>query len=193
MNDGFYGESVQSDGRFDHLKQERLFFFNEIADAGGDPSDMGGPGLFFPTTEAKTVHVASSPGLNVTFDSANADNAITQSMATAFAQAMKTDGDIATVNISATTNGHIPLSNHGVGDALDINYINGTHIAQGGAGYAVALKLENAAKADPNVRYVEGPAGNFVRTAGPGSSWTSAPDMGKSELTHVHFEVFAKK
>src|SRR5471032_3349010 len=59
MNDGFYGESVQSDGRFDHLKQERLFFFNEIADAGGDPSDMGGPGLFFPTTEAKTVHVAA--------------------------------------------------------------------------------------------------------------------------------------
>jgi len=152
--------------------------------------DIGGSSVFFPTTEIKTVHITATSHATVTFDP-NADHLVTQSLLTAFNSIINSVTNVTRVNVSATTNGHAVDSNHGVGDAVDINVVNGVHIGTSGEGLALATALENAAKADPNVRFVEGPIGNFVR-ANPGDAWKPSGDLGPSQFTHVHFDVFPK-
>ncbi|MYM84981.1 hypothetical protein GTP44_23920 [Duganella sp. FT50W] len=156
-----------------------------------EPDDIGGPGVFFPTTEARTVHITSTAHASVRFDP-NADRLVTQSLLTGFNSIIDSVNNITSINISATTNGHDAKSNHGVGNAVDINYANGVHIGTTGEGLALATVLENAAKANDNIRFVEGPMGNFVRTT-PGGEWRPSGDLGPSQNTHVHFEVFPKR
>lgn len=157
-----------------------------------DPSDIGGSANFFPTKEAKTVHIESTNSVKVTFDNVKVDNLVTQSLQTAFEQVTASTKDLITVNISATTNGHAPNSNHGVGDAIDINFANGIHIGTSGDGLKWATALEQSAMANPNVRFVEGPIGNFARNT-PDSAWVRTGDLGPSQFTHVHFDVFPVK
>ncbi len=174
-----------------HPEWMRLHYLDMLADQGIDPSDMGGPGQSFPTTEKKTVHLSSQQNVAVTFDP-NADHAVTQSMQTAFNEIVGSVKDLSSLNISATTNGHVVGSNHEIGDAVDINWMNGIHISNSGKGLEMAKSLEAAAMMNPNIRFVEGPIGNFVRTE-PGGKWFPSPFLGKSNFTHVHFDVFPKK
>ncbi len=181
------GDSFQSSNLFSHPEAALRSIWAHI-----DPSDIGGSATFFPTTEKKTVYIESTSHVSVTFDNIKCDNLVTQSLQTAFNEITEKTPGLITVNISATTNGHAPNSNHGVGDAIDINYANGVHIGTSGNGLAWATALEQAAMANSNVRFVEGPIGNFARDT-PDSAWVKTGDLGPSQFTHVHFDVFPKK
>ena len=157
-----------------------------------DPSDIGGGKQFFPTTEARTVYIDSTPTVQVSYDNIRVHNLVTQSLVNAFNEITASVPGLTNINISATTNGHLSNSNHGVGDALDMNFANGVHIGTSGTGLQWAVTLENAAMANGNVRFVEGPMGNFARDT-PNSPWVRTPDLGPTQLTHVHFDVFPKK
>lgn len=99
------------------------------------------------------------------------------------------DADIHSVNISATTNGHVgEPGDHQSGDAVDVSYVNGVRIGDTGEGYEYAKELKDDAMNDPNVRYVEGPGGNFAR-ATPDSPWVRSQKL-RTMNNHVHWSVF---
>jgi hypothetical protein len=107
---------------------------------------------------------------------------------------------IRSINITATTNDH-SSGDHPPGDAVDINQINGYRISpQSPQGNVLAGDLEGAAMLNPNVRFVEGPMGIFVRP----NSWSPWTRMSKGSIAnnfdpktgvyntdyHVHISVF---
>jgi hypothetical protein len=94
-----------------------------------------------------------------TSDGKNGDNNVTYGLAQVTHDILTaTPNEINYVNVYATTNGvHTTDSDHAVGDAVDINQVNGESIS--GAGKSLGLALEAQALADPNTRYVEGPGG----------------------------------
>lgn len=104
--------------------------------------------------------------------------------------------DIQSVNISATTNGHTH-GDHVYGDAVDVNFINGVHVDSWDTGLAYAYELESAAMNNPNVRYVEGPFGNFVRSDSDSDFSRSKKidgDKGTDgDQRHVHISVFPER
>lgn len=161
-----------------------------------DPSldsllDDTGGGRRSPTTEAKTERLTPAlNGVNITFDP-GADNLVTMTLADTFDQIMISNPQLSSVNISSTseiTKSHLEGSNHVVGDAVDINYINGVHVLRTGEGLILGGVMELTAMQNPNTQYVEGPAGNFYRDT-PTSSWRVSKDL-DSMYTHVHFDVF---
>ncbi len=110
-------------------------------------------------------------------------------MASALNSVLDNDDGVNSIDISATTNGsHNPNSAHYTGNAVDINIINDVHVGTSGTGFDNAQALENAAMSDPNVSYVEGPAGNFIRSS-PTADWTAA-SRESGDTTHVHISVF---
>jgi hypothetical protein len=134
-------------------------------------------------------------GVDVTFGNSengvNSDQLVTQKLESTFSDLLKDDSKISSVNVSATTNGHC-VGDHVNGDAVDINVINGVHVAASGPGFKNAEDLENAAKKDDNVRYIEGPAGNFVRREGDPNFVPSRGGLPGND-NHVHIAVFADK
>lgn len=163
-----------------------------------DSPDIGG-GVKLATTEAKSQHlsdvfigasgeytwavqVSVTPGV---------ENDVTPTMEAAFNNVMSTADGISSVNLSSvseTTKSHTVGTNHQVGDAVDINWINGVHVGTSGDGFLLAQKIKLAAMNDPNVRYVEGPGGNFSRQVA-GGEWSRSADIDTMN-SHVHFDVF---
>lgn len=157
--------------------------FSEFNDTGGYRFD--------PTTEPKAVHVVSVPEvLQVTF-SPGADAQVTGRAAGVFYEVLGAAG-IASVNVSSTselTPSHPAESNHGVGDAFDMNFFNGNnHVGTNGEGYRLAAAVQAAALMNPQVKFVEGPVGNFIRDT-PSSPWRIAAQTPTMNV-HVHFDIF---
>ncbi len=118
------------------------------------------------------------------------NQSVTQRLSNTVSEILNSDSDIDNVNVSATTNGHT-TGDHVYGDAIDINVINGVHVGTSGDGYNNAVSLENQAMQDPNVRYVEGPEGDFARSDPSQSFQPSAALPGMN--SHVHISVFPVK
>jgi hypothetical protein len=164
--------------------------------AGGGVTSDSGPQLL---DQHLPSHVQRSDdtGVDLTFgdtdDRVNSDQLVTQKLESTFSDILKDDSKISSVTVSATTNGHGKKpSDHVNGDAVDINVINGVHVAASGQGFKNAEDLENAAKKDDNVRYVEGPAGNFVRSTGSQNFTPSRGGLPGNDI-HVHISVFPDK
>ncbi|WP_431049200.1 hypothetical protein [Roseateles sp. L2-2] len=166
-----------------------------------DPSespDIGGA-VKLTTTEAKSQHLSDvffGPGGDYTWAvqlsfTRTVENNVTPTMEAAFNEVMSTADGIYSVNISSLseiTPSHSVGTNHQVGDAVDINFINGIHVDTAGEGFLLAQNIKLAAMNDPNVRYVEGPGGNFARST-PGGQWQKSADLSTMN-SHVHFDVF---
>jgi hypothetical protein len=125
-----------------------------------------------------------------TKDGLSGDQMVTIKLSDSLTDILSETKDIQSVNISATTNAHTH-GDHVSGDAVDVNRINGVHVDSSGDGLAYAYELESAAMKNPNVRYVEGPFGNFVRSDADTSFSRSKPING--DQTHVHISVFPEK
>jgi hypothetical protein len=91
--------------------------------------------------------------------------------------------------VSATTNGHPgEVGDHTCGDAVDVNWIDGVHVSASGQGYDNAVQLEEAAMTTGNVRYVEGPMGDFARSS-PNGTWSQTANLPGMD-NHVHISIF---
>jgi hypothetical protein len=123
-----------------------------------------------------------------TSDGKNGDQAVTYNLAQVTADILTaTPENIQFVNVTATTNGvHSANSDHYVGDAVDINQVNGQSIS--GSGRDLGLQLEAQALANPNLRYVEGPGGNWARSES-GAAWQRSADL-PTMNNHVHWSTF---
>lgn len=123
-----------------------------------------------------------------TSDGKNGDQAVTHNLAEITADILTaTPEAIQFVNVTSTTNGvHTTNSDHYVGDAVDINQVNGQSIS--GAGRELGLQLEAQALANPNIRYVEGPGGNWARSEA-GAAWHRSADL-PTMNNHVHWSTF---
>ncbi|MGB8840341.1 MAG: hypothetical protein WCC64_04655 [Aliidongia sp.] len=150
-----------------------------------------------PLNQHLPAHIQRNDGtsVDVTFgnseDGVNSDQLVTQKLESTFSDLLKDDTKISSVIVSAITNGH-KVGDHVNGNAFDITTINGVHVTASGRGFKNAEDLENAAKKDDNVRYIEGPAGNFVRREGDPNFVPSHGGLPGND-THVHISVFADK
>lgn len=137
------------------------------------------------------VHVVNVTYNYTASDGKNGDQPITQALAAEVTAIVGATPGITSVDVSCTTNGHAVEGapyDHQQGRAVDIDAINGIAVSKTGPGANLALALEAQALADPNIRYVEGPGGNWARSS-PGASWVSTKDL-PTMNNHVHFATF---
>ena len=206
FNAGNYGGGYYSDsGNDDPAGYGTYTGYASPDDPDGTTSsyDVGGPKGAGATTQpadtslSRTVTHADGSTTSVTFDGhtqdgLTGDQPVTARMAGTLNDILASDDGTDSVNVSATTNGqHVAGSDHYVGDAVDINYINGVHVGTSGDGLQNATDLENAAMDNPLVRYVEGPEGDFARST-PGGAFSPAPAISGMN-SHVHISVFPVK
>lgn len=126
-----------------------------------------------------------------TSDNKTGDQLVTANLVNTLSSILISAAVVDSINITATTNGHAyqnASTDHNSGRAVDINIVNGVHVSASGQGLELAKKLEQAAMSDPQVRYVEGPFGNFARNS-PTGNWVRTPDL-PSMNNHVHISVF---
>lgn len=124
----------------------------------------------------------------VTSDGRHGDQLVTQNLNNVTHEILAATPGLNYVNVSATTNGvHDTHSDHYSGNAVDINQVNGVRV-DSAEGRDLALQLEAQALADPNTRYVEGPGGNWARTA-PGGQWVKTADL-PTMNNHIHWSTF---
>lgn len=166
-------------------------------DFAGSNTDSDGYGSQAATAPVNT-HISGSDQradgsyVNVYFHSTTqdgkpSDNLVTNNLAQVTRDILTAADGINFVNVNATTNGvHDTTSDHYSGNAVDINEINGMRIATDGKN--LALTLESQALFDTNTRYVEGPGGDWVRTA-PGGQWTHARNL-PTMNNHIHWSTF---
>lgn len=126
-------------------------------------------------------------------DGLTGDQLVTKKLADTLTDILSETKDISSVNVSATTNGHKgEIGDHAYGDAVDISRINGVPVAETGLGIAYAYELQIIAMAHPNVRYVEGPIGNYARQ-NSNSTFARSKLLHPSDLNHVHISVFPEQ
>ena len=161
-------------------------------DGGGSNLDSDAPSTVAPAQSA-SVHLDNSHATfnGQTSDGKTGNQTVTPALASTFTSVVNSATMVTSVNVSATTNGHAdqaPNSDHNSGVAVDVNIINGVHVSSSGDGMMLASNLEATAMNNPNVRYVEGPMGNFVRDT-PGANWRPSANL-PGMTNHVHFSVF---
>lgn len=123
-----------------------------------------------------------------TLDGKNGDQLVTENLNDRSSEILAATPGVTFVNVTATTNGaHDTRSDHYSGNAIDINQINGLPVSSA-QGTTLALQLEAQALADPLIRYVEGPGGNWVRTEA-GGQWIRSANL-PTMNNHVHWSVF---
>ena len=180
---GTYGGWWDDDGGFDFSGS------NAIKDGPSDPSEVNHPIQSFVERSDNTYAWVTFN--QRTSDGLNANQLVTASLSYELTEIIKADTAIFRVDVSATTNGHaneVAPKDHENGRAVDIVSINNIHVSNSGEGLTLALNLKSQALADVNVRYVEGPGGNWARSS-PGGQWQPSAPLPNSN-THVHIAVF---
>jgi RHS repeat-associated protein len=150
--------------------------------------------LFNQVVHENNKHFSSFTGrdgrqITITFDPGDHDRAVSDRLYNTVTAIMDELG-FTSYRISSTTDGHVS-GDHPVGNAVDISMIGGVHVGTSGDGDLYAQILKNYAMSvyTADVRYVEGPGGNFVQSSPNSGNWAPSRDLPGMD-GHVHISVY---